>query len=273
MPISFGGESFIDSVFLRSGKTILEWNNNREPNEQAKLFRFLSLLYRYFRKQSRLLDDGIQCYGEEDINESIMQTPTGSSISDWITRKNASISKPNKRVGEDQQSSVTGSSFTHFSNLSKTTVKTEIESRNSYLTDFKFHKRALAVNRRQWNPKMNNQPSVSSSPIFPPAIPASRSQSVVSVHSRWNQQTLGNVFRHNRIAEIKTFLASLPVTDGELCTSVLRSLQAERRYSHYDTSSSIQNSWLEESRTNATSSQTRYLPETFSYDQSLSATL
>lgn len=238
------GETLLSSIFVQNIETLTAWNEDRDPNEKKKFKMFLSLIHRYLRNpdfrtltSSAPTGNRTETHFDLDFEESLDElfecNHQNEGLDKWVKTSSRPFVKGAPSVPE---SSKTGSSYTRFSDLTKTTVKSSSMG-NAYLTDFKYHKRAIAVNRRRWNPRFTHNPSTISSPIFPPSVSSIHRSHSHHVFQRWDDNILLGIFRKDKLTAVREFIASLSDTNAELCMSVIRSMHAQRIFSHYNTSS------------------------------------
>ena len=163
-------QAFLSGLFIEDLDDLMAWNKDRDSNEKAKFITFLSILYAHHTKKVDLLtrmDDEDGLVPVDELQSCHSKSEKGSrsasqSLSRWMQK---SVKSGESTV---MNSSTTGSSFTHFSELTATTDNSlPFIPLARYTTDYRSHDRAMAVNRRTWNPRQNQERSTFDSHIFP----------------------------------------------------------------------------------------------------------
>jgi hypothetical protein len=126
--------------------------------------------------------------------------------------------------------------MTNFSDLTATSIGIDEELCATYASQYVQHKRGIPVNRRQWNPKFNHDPSSISSPIFPPAarVPPQMcdTSDIDIVNLPFNQ-----VLLPKGLYLLKEVMATTSNENKCLIQDVMRSLVSAGRMTAYDTMS------------------------------------
>jgi hypothetical protein len=217
-------EKFIHSIFTEDIKTLLEWHNAIPLSERNLLILFVDEFYKFMKRLNRKrvpVDD-------DPISDGV--TVSSGSSGSWISSigscLNAWMGK--RRNIHDDISTLDGSSFTNFSELTRTSVGSRASIKPLYKVDYQFHRRAFSINHRTWESPVAFKESTTRTTSVHRTEPVLRRPVFDAV-------LLEGVFQKNQIPRILKFLKESIFPRMEKLPDLFRSLHSLRRLSHYDT--------------------------------------
>jgi hypothetical protein len=260
MKLDLSKADFLEYVFQIPPTELIEWNRFRDKNEKKLFIRFIDALYSFYKSDTKSgakvdvlsredsIQDDLRPADENSVTvpqSSLKGASNATSVSFWI-RQNPKQFSSSRTVHDTQNgSSTTGSSFTHFSNLSKTTIASMHDLPGMYKRNFYRHKRAGAVNQRSWNTEAVNE--FQGYFDLCQEKPAMRAVSSDTKHNV-NRHIFTDVINSNLVDWVLRFFSIHPSATIHSYLNVIRGLQSHRRMGHYDTMRSRHFSVEEDSR-------------------------
>jgi hypothetical protein len=242
---------FLSQLFKFPIAQVLEWNSTRTPHDSKRFIYFLHALYAFYKTRLHpkpsVSVEPHRASGETDDTIPVDERRT-AGIQVGIIKDSSSTSSINsiawsRRQAKCRESSATDdtptSNASYFTSLSRLTATTRSSHGSMpmpvYSLDFKSHRRAIAANRRTWNPKFNHLMSTQDSPIFPTQMCASTRKSGSSLDgSCTDKSNIQSVFSSIMITLVDEFLRKSTDTQRSEYIRCIRALHSFRRLTHYD---------------------------------------
>jgi hypothetical protein len=233
---------FVESLLSVDLKKLIDWNRDRDPNAKRKLIQFINLLYTRLPRafKAEVLQKGHlrEIDGFDNICQEAFESGSSTRCSKQMTRSQSLsrwLAGPlTRRKDDETESTVTGSFFTDFSDLSITTYHSSPHICPAYVSDFQLHKRGIPVNRRQWNPtsahsvrRLTRDSSVDT-----------RGEIVFPFKADLHQSVFEGVFKTEAIGEVCELFKSCSSGEQQLLVDVTRSIRCMGS-SLFDTSTKV----------------------------------
>lgn len=253
---------FLENVFVASPEQLIEWNRFRDPNEKKLFLRFIDSLYLFYERESKsslkqsltkgnpIQSDDFVPVDEISPNDGISYSNNASSITSvsvWLRKSSSDGSSSTADGSGVWGSSVTGSTHTRLSKLSRTTMGSVHGPQPLYLREFYHHKRGTAVNRRFWKSVDNHNISTDESFLFPRGVPTKLAVSSEPA-IKLNRHVFADVISARFMDLVMKFVSTQSYNMHQAYVNVLRGLQSLRRIGHFDTMRSRHFSIDEDSR-------------------------